>query len=164
MFENCFSAFTDLSFTYGLVPFPKYDEAQENYYTAPNVNFSIYGMPITLPTEDYEMVGIMMEVLNAESWKTVYPAYYDEALKGRYSTDANMSKIVDLITESRVYEVAVQFGQFLGQFKLPYLAANYINDGNLNMASDLAAQQEYFDTTLGGVLVYFGVEGEAWSG
>ncbi len=164
MFENCFSAFTELPFTYGLLPFPKYDTAQEAYYTAPNVNFSIYGMPITLPTEDYEMVGVMMEALNAESWKTVYPAYYDEALKGRYSSDENMSKMVDLITESRVYEIAVQFGQFLGGFKLPYMAANYINDGNLKMASDLAEQQGYFDETLGGVLVYFGVEGEAWSG
>lgn len=163
-FENCFSSFTDLNFTYGLLPFPKYDEAQQEYYTAPHTEFSIYGIPSTLPTEDYDLVGIMMEALNAESWKTVFSAYYDEALKGRYSSDENMSKVVDLIADSRVYEMAVQFGQFLGSFKLPYMAANYIHEGNFNMASDLAEQADYFDGVLSGLLCYFGVDGEPWSG
>lgn len=162
-FESCFSAFTDLHFTYGLLPFPKYNVEQDAYYTAPHTEFSIYGLPLTIPEEDYPMIGVMMEALNAESWKTVYPAFYDEALKGRYSSDDNMSKMVDLISESRVYEMAVQFGQFLGQFKLPYMAANYIHEGNFNMASDLAEQADYFDGVLSGLLVYFGAEGVAWS-
>ncbi len=159
-FENCFSIFRDLNFDYGLLPYPKYDTAQKNYYTTPNVNFSVYGIPATLPLDDYDFVGIMMEALNAESWKTVYPAFYDDALKGAYSTDENMAKMVDLITESRVYEFAVQFGQFLDTVKLPYMASEYIRDGNLTMASDLASQAEFFDTTFADLLTYYGIEPE----
>jgi len=159
-FENCYTIFRDINFTYSLLPYPKYDTAQTNYYTTPNVNFSVYGVPATLPVEDYEYVGIMMEVLNAESWKTVYPAFYDDALKGAYSSDPDMAKMVDLITESRVYEVAVQFGQFLDTVKLPYMAAEYLYKGNVTMASDLAAKTDFFDTTFTDLLTYYGIEPE----
>jgi hypothetical protein len=159
-FENCFSIFRDLSFEYGLLPYPKYDTAQKNYYTTPNVNFSVYGVPSTLPFDDYQFVGVMMESLNAESWKTVYPVFFDDALKGAYSTDENMARMVDLIADSRVYEFAVQFGQFLASVKLPYLASEYIRDGQLTLASDLASQEEFLDTTFTDLLTYYGIEPE----
>ena len=46
----------------------------------------------TVETEEFKqtMLGLHgeLEALNAESWKTVYPAFYDTALKNKYSEDA----------------------------------------------------------------------------
>ena len=136
-FNACFDNFTDLSFTYGMLPFPKYDTAQEKYLTVPEYDFSVYGVPTTLPFEDYDMVGIIMEALNAESWKTVSPAYYDEALKGRYSADPTTAEVVDLIMNGRVFEWGYQIAQFL-VVKVPYLFCYQLRDNNLDLASTLA--------------------------
>ena len=44
-------------------------------------------------------------MLNAESYKTVIPAYYEVALKGKYSRDAESAEMLDLIFESRVIDI-----------------------------------------------------------
>jgi len=162
-FYAAYTVLPQMDDPYSVLPFPKWDTAQERYYTNADDKFTAFVLPTTA-YDNLDFIGIMYEALCAESYKMVYPEYYDEALKGRYSSDENMSKVVDLIADSRVYEMAVQFGQFLGSFKLPYMAANYIHEGNFNMASDLAEQADYFDGVLSGLLCYFGVDGEPWSG
>ncbi|MBE6598094.1 MAG: hypothetical protein E7638_01480 [Ruminococcaceae bacterium] len=137
-FNPCFVEFTDLTFSYGMLPFPKYDTAQETYMTVPEYDFSIYGVPVTLPFEDYEMVGVIMEALMAESWKTVSPAYYDEALKGRYTADATTAEVIDLIMDGRVYDWGYQIAQFIDTYKVPYLFCYQIRDNDIDMASSLA--------------------------
>ncbi len=136
-FNACFDNFTNLSFSYGMLPFPKYDTDQERYLTVPEYDFSVYGVPTTLPFEDYDMVGIIMEALNAETWKTVSPAYYDEALKGRYSADETTAEIVDMIMDGRIFDWGYQIAQFLVT-KVPYLFCMQIRDNNLDLASTLA--------------------------
>ncbi|MBQ1937738.1 MAG: hypothetical protein II364_02100, partial [Bacteroidales bacterium] len=79
-FDILFARSAEINFDLGVLPLPKYDTAQEKYLSAPDTFFTMFGLPITLDPDDYAFVGILMEALNAESWKTVYPAYYDEAL------------------------------------------------------------------------------------
>ncbi|MBE6598095.1 MAG: hypothetical protein E7638_01485 [Ruminococcaceae bacterium] len=140
-FESCYTDFTNLEFTYGMLPFPKYDTAQERYLTVPEYDFSVYGVPVTLPMEDYEMVGVVMEALMAESWKTVTPAYYDEALKGRYSADETTARMIDLIMDGRVFDWGYQVAIYL-TCKFPYLFCYQINDNNIDLASTMAAGME----------------------
>jgi len=140
-FNSCYTHFTDLDFTYGMLPFPKYDEAQERYLTVPEYDFSVYGVPVTLPMEDYEFVGIVMEAMCAESWKTVTPAYYDEALKGRYSADPTTAEMIDLIMDGRVFDWGYQVAIYL-TCKYPYLFMYNLNANNVDLASTLAAGAE----------------------
>ncbi len=138
-FMSCFTDFTNLSFDYGMLPYPKYDTAQERYYTVPFESYSIYQIPCTLPEEDYEMVGAVMEAMNAESWKTVSPTFYDEAMKGRYSVDQTTADILDLIMESRIFDWGYQVAIFApGLAKTPFVYACMIADNNTDLASTLA--------------------------
>lgn len=140
-FNSCYTHFTDLDFSYGMLPFPKYDEAQERYLTVPEYDFSVYGTPVTLPEEDYDMVGVIMEALCAESWKTVTPAYYDEALKGRYSADETTAKMIDLIMDGRVFDWGYQVAIYL-TCKYPYLFMYNLTANNIDLASTLAEGAE----------------------
>ncbi len=151
--DNCYTHFSDLSFSYGLLPLPKYDTLQENYYTTPDWYFTMFGIPSTLPMEDYDFVGILMEALNAESWKTVYPAYYEEALKGRYATDPNMARMVDLITESRIYDYSVACAQSLGGGALPWYVTWAIRDDWTDLASRLAEYDHSIKRTFAEILL-----------
>jgi hypothetical protein len=121
----------------------------------------MFGIPVTLEMEDYDFVGIIMEALNAESWKTVYPTYYDEALKGRYATDPNMAKMVDLITETRMYDYSIVCAQSLGNGMLPWLINWHVADNNPDLASRLAETEPARRITFAQILLIYDVEDEA---
>ena len=135
MFEDCYGPLRNMEYAYSVLPYPKYDEAQQEYYTNSMDQHSVFGVPVTLPENRYEFVGILMEALNAESWKTVYPAFYDTALKNKYSEDATTAQMIDLIMGGRVYEFSFQFGEYLQS--LPYMFRNQLYSGQNNLASTL---------------------------
>lgn len=146
MFEDCYGELRDMENPYGVLPYPKYDEEQQEYYTNSMDQHSVFGTPINLPTDDYEFVGTLMEVLNAESYKTVFPAYYDIALKNKYSTDATTAQMIDLIMGGRVFEFSFQFGEYLSN--LPYLFRYALYDNNPDFASTLKKVQKSINKTL----------------
>ncbi len=158
-FDIFYSGSAYMDFSAGVLPMPKYDTAQENYVTTPDFVFTMFGIPVTLPEEDYELVGVIMEALNAESWKTVYPAYYEEALRGRYATDPNMARMIELITESRIYEYATLCIQSLESYgKLPVTFDLLLKDGSTDLASVLAEYDHRIKRSLAEILVFFDVE------
>ena len=146
MFEDCYGPLRDMENAYSVLPYPKYDEAQQEYYTNSMDQHSVFGTPVTLPESRYEFLGIMMEALNAESWKTVFPAFYDTALKNKYSEDATTAQMIDLIMGGRVYEFSFQFGEYLQS--LPYMFRNQLYSGQNNLASTLQKNQKSLNKLL----------------
>ena len=76
---------------------------------------------------------MVYEALCAESYKKVYPEYYDTALKGKYSSERETAEMVDLIMAGRAFDVAFEFGGTLND--LPYLFRKQIQSGSPNIAS-----------------------------
>ncbi len=153
MFESAFMELRDIDYAYGILPYPKYDESQTDYYTVSMDQFSVFGIPKTLPAERYEFMAILMEALNAESYKTVYPAYYDTALKGKYSEDRETAHIIDLIMSGRRCEFAFQFGNYL--MNLPYMFREQIYNKDINLASRLQKSDKAIQNKISGMMKYF---------
>ena len=80
---------------YGIIPYPKWDEAQLNYHTAAQDGYSLFSIPVTCTIAD--TVGAVTEALCAESYRRVTPAYYEVTLKAKYSRDEETSQMLDLI-------------------------------------------------------------------
>ena len=75
-----------------------------------------------------------MEALSAESWRSVYPQYYDIALKGKYSLDRDTATMVDLVLAGRNYDFSFLFGE--AEFnRLPYFFRDLLADRDVNIAS-----------------------------
>jgi hypothetical protein len=140
MFEDCYGALRDMEYAYGVLPYPKYDEQQARYYTNSMDQHSVFGCPVTLPESEYEFMGVVTEALNAESYKTVTPAFYDIALKNKYTEDPVTAQMIDLIMDGRVYEFSFQFGEFLSN--LPYMFRYELYNGQNNLASTLKKSQK----------------------
>ncbi|MBQ8400449.1 MAG: hypothetical protein IJX14_00820, partial [Clostridia bacterium] len=62
----------------GILPYPKYDEAQENYISQDWGGM----MCVPLSIQNPEKVGAVIELLSWESANEVIPAYYDVTLSG----------------------------------------------------------------------------------
>jgi len=146
-FQNGLALFLDCTFfrvnqlrametDFGIIPYPKWDEAQEKYYSrVEQGEFTC----IPKANSDFEMVGIMLEALACESAKTVIPAYYELSLQGKVTRDNESVEMLDLIFDSRVLDwgdtifcVEVRDGMLRDMFRL--------NDRDL--ASKTASMEE----------------------
>ena len=80
---------------YGILPMPKWNKEQPAYYTVSADVYSLFCIPVTC--SKIEAVGAVMEALCAESYRKVTPAYYEVALKQKYSRDEETSQMLDIV-------------------------------------------------------------------
>ncbi len=138
--ENC-------EFTYSIVPFPKYDEAQEKYYSMADVWCMLFGVPIGAP--DPEFTGFMLEALSYASTDTTLPAYIETTCKMKYTYDEDSARMLDIIFDGVVYEPALIYNKS-GVFKI--LDTNLPSKKQNNFVSDYqkleAKEIEYIGTLM----------------
>ena len=112
---------------YGILPMPKVDETQKDYISAccelPGV------IPITV--SDIDRTGMIIEAMSAEAYRTVYPNYYEYALKGRYANDEESVKMIDIMFENRVLSYSYIYA---GSGVLQQVVNNVLTQGG-NFAS-----------------------------
>jgi len=92
------NAFRDMDEDYGIVPMPKYDEAQTGYYTTIRGDNLLFGLPSTVSAPEFEFVGAVSEALSFESYRAVRPAVYDITLKLKGTRDDASIEILDMVT------------------------------------------------------------------
>lgn len=93
---------------YGILPFGKYDEAQEKYYTLADPLGMLFGIPSTTPEPDFS--GFMLEALSCEAQKTSLPAYYEITCKTKYTYDAQSAEMLDIAFGGIVFDPAMVYG------------------------------------------------------
>ena len=102
---------------FGILPMPKFDETQENYYSAVNPYTGVLlGVPKN--ADNLERISIILEALAAESKYTLQPAYYDIVLQRKYVRDDESSEMLDIIFNSRTYDIGsvYSFGSVFTDF------------------------------------------------
>ena len=97
--------FRSLDVNFGIVPFPKVDEQQENYQAmANNTGARILSVPVTA---DPVFVSTILEVLAAESVDTVSVAFYDRCLDGKIMRDEESAAMLDIIFENKIFDLGL---------------------------------------------------------
>ena len=106
----------NMSSLYGIVPVPKLDESQDNYYSYAHDTMTAYGIPLTVIGDELEMIGAVLEALASESYRTVTPAYYELALKTKYVSDEQSVKMLDDIVNSFYVDAGVLYTKKISSF------------------------------------------------
>lgn len=145
---NAFDSFRDMEDPYGILPFPKYDEAQADYLCDARDQYSVFVVPAT--TNRTELVGYTMEALNIESRNTVYPAYYETALQSKYVHDAPSVEMLDILLAGRNYSFAILHSSNLS--RLPYLVRQLMEERGTDFASLYAKKEEEIEKGLRSVI------------
>ena len=114
---NRVTLFREMEADFGILPAPKYDEAQEKYYNVISTGNSNF-LSIPKSVQDLERTGIITEALCAESLYTLTPAYYDITLKTKAARDEESSAMLDIIFANRVFEMG-NFWAWGGIFDIP---------------------------------------------
>lgn len=104
---NAFSVFREMEDDYGILPYPKFDEKQEIYMTGAMDNYSVLGVPITATNLD--MISIITEAINAESYKSLFPVYYTQALQNKFARDTESIEMIDILMAGRNFDFSTLF-------------------------------------------------------
>jgi hypothetical protein len=142
----------DMESGYGIIPYPKLDTAQENYISLVQDTSSIFCIPITCQHGDE--IGAVIEAMCAENYRTVIPAYYDTALKTKYSRDLISAQMVDLIHSTSMTDFGYAYNYSIGNIGT---IMRTVVQSNGSMASTVAKSvkvvnkqlQKVIDTYLG---------------
>lgn len=93
---------------FGIVPYPLYDENQENYYSFLN---PWVGDAVCIPyghdDNTLEFISIVMETMGAEGKNEITPEFYEVALKRQKTRDDDSLEMLDIISAT----VGCDFGQ-----------------------------------------------------
>ena len=93
---------------YGIVPLPKFDENQQINRSAIHDSFSAFSIPnFNFSDDELTMIGAVLEVMASQSFKSITPAYYEQALKGRYANDPQSVAMLDDITQNVWIEAGI---------------------------------------------------------
>ena len=140
----------DFETDYGIIPYPKWDEAQESYYTM--VDGGHEGIAIPVSVADPDFVGTITEALNAESYKRTIPVYYDIVLKSKGSRDEESVAMLDMIFAGRVFDFGYVYGEFGATFWPQYLVekktpdiASYYEKNHKKYDEKIADAIEFFE-------------------
>lgn len=89
---------------FGVLPTPKLDAAQDQYY---NRVSTLYASCVAIPmnVKDPTMSAVITDALMQSSTDTIKKAYFDVIMKGRKIADLESEKMLDIIFDSRVYDL-----------------------------------------------------------
>ena len=105
------SMLRDMETDYGILPQPKFDESQEEYYCAPNKWIATgIAVPKSLPESEYERVGLLTEAMAALSTYTSYEAQYETIMQARYVRDTDSIEMLRLAVESSRFDMGNIYG------------------------------------------------------
>jgi len=93
---------------FGVLPYPKLNEEQDNYYTciAP---YNSQFICIPLIQNDVERTGVITEALAYYGQKVVLPALYDVTLVGQSTRDEESEPMLDIIFANLVYDIGYYY-------------------------------------------------------
>ena len=101
-------SFREMGDDFGILPIPKLNEGQVNYYhTVSTGNMTALAVPQNVIEPDD--LGIIIEALGKHSRELVTRAYYDVQLKYRDTRDDESSEMLDIIFNSRTFDIGAAF-------------------------------------------------------
>lgn len=135
---NAFSTFRDMTDDYSILPYPKWDEAQEKYMTGAMDNYSVLGIPVTVT--DVEMASLITEALNIESYKTLFPTYYEQALQSKYARDAESIEMIDILMAGRNFDFCTLFSSTISG--IPFMVRELVASKSTAFASKYQSKEK----------------------
>lgn len=90
---------------FGVLPYPKANLSQKEYYSGSNDSMSTIIVPLSL-SERMTRTGAMIEAMAAESHQSVIPAYYEVILKYNATRDQDSVRMIEKIYQGRRYNLA----------------------------------------------------------
>lgn len=135
--------FRDMNDSFGVLPMPKYDEAQENYvcYRAPATTYLCVPVTNTTLTE----TAAVLDAASYLSYTDVLPVYYNVTIAQKGLRDDESIEMLEIIQSSRYFDI----GRVFGWTSTLYDAIEKdLLKGESDVASTIAKQKSKVETNI----------------
>ena len=146
--------FADTSVTYGILPLPKMDETQEDYHTLIQLAHSNYSISNALSEEDANMAAAVLECMAYEGYTTVTPAAFETAMKLKYASGDDDSRMYDILRETVSFDLGRVFSEPLNNIPI-FPFRNACNSGSTSWASISKAESKRMQKLLEQIISNF---------
>lgn len=142
-------SYRDMESEFGIIPFPKLDEEQKEYRSL--VHDAAMLTAVNGSSKNLDIAGAVMEALCAETSRTVLPAYYETALKIKYTRDNKSAQMIDLIHDNMRTNFVFAYNYSLGNIGTIYRSlvtgksTNYVSVANKTMKASQTKLDELYD-------------------
>ncbi len=102
MAERIISTINPAGINYGVLPMPKYNAEQKDYYTCLGMVYSVFAIPTA--ADNPQMSSIVMDSMAHDGYSSLTPYIFENALKSRYSKREEDAKMFDYLREGVSYE------------------------------------------------------------
>ena len=119
---------------FGILPLPKADEEQEEYYNTTNTWWRD-NLVVPATNTDLEMTGHVLDAMGYYSQQLVTPAFIDTTIHGKSIRDTESGEMVRLIYDTQAYDIAMLFDWG----KVYTLVDTMLTNSTTNLASEYAS-------------------------
>ena len=93
---------------FGIIPLPKYDEAQKTYYSNTNAySTALVSVPTTV--SDPSRAGLLLEAYSARGMQEVTPIFNDVQVMTKSIRDEDSAEMLELIFANQMYDIGYFF-------------------------------------------------------
>ena len=132
---------------FGIVPFPKYNTAQENYYTHVYETLSVYAIPVNAGSQ-YES-GLILEAMGAASYDYVTEEYFENVISLRNSHDSDSMEMLAIARKNISFNFGAVHSAALGDIGAVF---DNMKLGNYNLSNRWDTSEESWNIALGRLL------------
>ena len=106
---QCVTRMRGFDVDFGILPFPKFTAAQDNYYSMMHLTASCVSIPRSVNENDIAMVSAMIEAMAYHSVDTLTTQYYEINLKTKGAKDEQSGPMIDKILSSRACDLSYYY-------------------------------------------------------
>ena len=136
----------DMSSDFGVLPFPKYDMNQEDYYSQAATATTMILFPLSVANP--HMSAMVSEALSFYGYELVVPKYYESALKDKYMRKESTSEVMEIIFANTVNNLDYAFTGVIGGSTWTNQLFQSCGFEKKNYASTIAANKSTWETNL----------------
>ncbi|MBO5220246.1 MAG: hypothetical protein J6C52_12490 [Clostridia bacterium] len=128
---------------FGILPFPKYDDAQEEYISIGNGSFTDHVI-VPSTNADLEMTGHLLEAMGYYAQQYITPAFIDVSVKGKGARDEDSVNMVNIILDNQVFDI----GYIFNWGSMRSTLSNTVLNNDPSFASQWASAESRITTAL----------------
>ena len=145
------SNFGEMKDDYGVLPVPKFDKSQMDYYTRADDTISVIGITTNVANKDDS--AFIIEALCRESTDTTIDEYYNVVMQYRYSNESDDKDMITLIYGSAVWD----FSDLHKFVPFTWNVQDFIQKSNKDFASSYEREEGTYLENLADALSHYGL-------
>jgi hypothetical protein len=143
----------NLDIDYGVAPNPKFDSAQDRYYThIPNTHDAWF---FPKGVKDADCSSAFIEAMASESYRQVNYVFFETNLKVRYAPDERLAGMYDMIRDSITFDFCYIYKEVTGTNLDSELVACIKNPTSYNWATKWAGIKDAVKTQFDDILAIY---------